>query len=379
MNDVLAENGAAPAETPGAGRMVGQDIAKGVAIILVLALHTLTLKRNIYTIVGGFFGYIMPYFFFMAGYNHRPGKYTYRQIIVRRAKQIAVPFLKYTFAITIIAGAYYMIAKGYTLRMVGETCLALLITKSFSTVIGLETAPGLFSCIMAGWFLEMLFTASLVFYAVADYALAEAPRLLSVIPGLLLVTMLFAHFDVCLPFYICEAPAIAAIMLVGAFFGQKQLLSNRFPRRSIVVNSLVAYALFVLLAAAFQGAGFIAGGRLWNSTLKEWTVLLSAAFAVTGTYPFVHACRSLRNTGVLAKGLIWCGNHSMQLLLIHGIVQLFLCELLGMEPFRMSFFTSENDFRTFYLLALEIAVSALVILALEKIKTALRRKSAVKG
>ena len=375
----LTGKGAALAAAPGNGRMIEQDIAKGVAIILVLALHTLTLKQTIYTIVGGFFGYIMPFFFFMAGYNHRPGRYTYRQIIARRTKQIAVPFLKYTFAITVIAGAYYMITKGYTLRMVGETYLALLITKSFSTVIGLETADGLFSCIMAGWFLEMLFTASCVFYAVVDYALAKPSRLLSVIPGLLLVTMLCAHFDFRLPFYICEAPAIAAIMLVGAFFGQKQLLSNRFPRRSIVINSLVSYALFVLLAAAFQGAGFIAGGRLWNSTLKEWTVLLSAAFAVTGTYPFVHACRSLRNTGVLAKGLIWCGNHSMQLLLIHGIVQLFLCVLLGMEPFRMSFSANENDFRTFYLLALEIAVSALVILALEKIKTALRRKSAVKG
>ena len=375
----LTGKGAALAAAPGNGRMIEQDIAKGVAIILVLALHTLTLKRSIYTIVGGFFGYIMPFFFFMAGYNHRPGRYTYRQIIARRTKQIAVPFLKYTFAITVIAGAYYMITKGYTLRMVGETYLALLITKSFSTVIGLETAEGLFTCVMAGWFLEMLFTASLVFYAVADYALAKASRLLSVIPGLLLVTMLFAHFDFRLPFYICEAPAIAAIMLVGAFFGQKQLLSNRFPRRSIVINSLVSYALFVLLAAAFQGAGFIAGGRLWNSTLKEWTVLLSAAFAVTGTYPFVHACRSLRNTGVLAKGLIWCGNHSMQLLLIHGIVQLFLCELLGMEPFRMSFSANENDFRTFYLLALEIAVSALVILALGRMKKAFSRKSAVKG
>ena len=69
----------------------------------------------------------------------------------------------------------------------------------------------------------------------------------------------------------------------------------------------------------------------------------------------------------------------MQLLLIHGIVQLFLCVLLGMEPFRMSFSANENDFRTFYLLALEIAVSALVILALGQIKKLFDRKSGVKG
>ena len=57
-------------------RMLEQDIAKGIAIILVLALHTLTLNRGIYNALGGVFGFIMPFFFFMAGYNHRPYRYT---------------------------------------------------------------------------------------------------------------------------------------------------------------------------------------------------------------------------------------------------------------------------------------------------------------
>ncbi len=34
-------------------RMLEQDVAKGIAIILVMALHTLTLNKNIYTILGG--------------------------------------------------------------------------------------------------------------------------------------------------------------------------------------------------------------------------------------------------------------------------------------------------------------------------------------
>lgn len=59
--------------------------------------------------------------------------------------------------------------------------------------------------------------------------------------------------------------------------------------------------------------------------------------------------------------LSWCGNNSMKLLFLHGIVQLFLCVILGMEPFRMSFSSQINDYRTFYLLALEIAVTVLII------------------
>lgn len=45
-------------------RMLEQDIAKGIAIILVMALHTLTISKDIYNILGGLFGFIMPFFFF---------------------------------------------------------------------------------------------------------------------------------------------------------------------------------------------------------------------------------------------------------------------------------------------------------------------------
>ena len=47
----------------GKARMPEQDIAKGIAILLVLALHTLTLKRSVYLVCGGIFGFIMPFFF----------------------------------------------------------------------------------------------------------------------------------------------------------------------------------------------------------------------------------------------------------------------------------------------------------------------------
>ena len=68
-------------EEPKKERMIEQDIAKGIAIILVIALHTLTLKSSIYNILGGIFGFIMPFYFFMAGYNHRPYRYTYKEIL----------------------------------------------------------------------------------------------------------------------------------------------------------------------------------------------------------------------------------------------------------------------------------------------------------
>ena len=345
-------------------RMLEQDIAKGFAMILVIAMHTLTVTKGIYNALGGLFGFIMPFYFFMSGYNHRPYRYSYKEIIRKRIRQIGLPFITYSVSITLISGTYYMIAEGYTFKMVVNSYLTLILTRPFASSIGVSHMKGPYNCIMVGWFIIMLFMASLIFYAVVDFALSKAGRFISIFAGLLMITMVFAHFDLALPLHISEAPAVAAIMLTGALFGQKELLARKLKRWIIAVNCVVAYGLFILLALTFRSSGFIAGGSMWDKTLKEWAVLLSALYAIIGTYPFVHACRCLTKTGILCKALVWCGNNSLRLLFIHGVVQLFICAIIGLEPFRMSYMYDENDFRTLYLLALEIAVSVLVILTI---------------
>ena len=376
-NTAVSDGNAGKPEKNAKPRMLEQDIAKGIAIILVMALHTLTISKEIYNILGGLFGFIMPFYFFMAGYNHRPYRYTYKEIIRKRIKQIGIPFFTYSISITLISGAYYMIAEGYTFKMVVDSYLTLILTRSFAASIGIRQTTGPYNCIMVGWFIIMLFMASMIFYAVVDYALSKPGRFISIFVGLLTITMIFGHFNIVLPLHVCEAPAVAAIMLTGALFGQKELLAPKLKRWVIVVNSLVAYGIFIVLALMFRGSGFISGGSMWDKTLKEWAVVLSAVFAIVGTYPFVHFCRCLTKTGFLCKALVWCGNYSLKLLFIHGVVQLFICAILGLKPFRMSFFYDENDFRTFYVLALEIAVSVLVIIAINFFKKLLTKKKTV--
>lgn len=355
-------------------RMLEQDVAKGIAIILVMALHTLTLNKNIYTILGGFFGFIMPFYFFMAGYNHRPYRYKYKDIIRKRMKQIGIPFLTYSISVTLISGAYYMITEGYTFKMVVDSYLTLILTRPFAASIGIKQASGPYTCIMVGWFIIMLLMASLIFYAVVDYALSKPGRFISIFAGLLIITMIFGHFSIVLPLHICEAPAVAAIMLTGALFGQNELLAPKLKRWIIILNCIVSYGIYLTLAVMFHGSGFIMGGNMCDKTLKEWAVLLSALFAIIGTYPFVHFCRCFVKTGFLCKALVWCGNYSLKLLFIHQVVQLYVCAILGIEPFRMSMFNDKNDFRTFYVLALEIAVSVLVIMAIDFFKNLLKKK-----
>ncbi len=377
MAETVRTSGAAAAEAASVsakGRAPEQDIAKGIAILLVVALHTLKLDQTAFRLLGGLFGFIMPFFFFMAGSNYQPGKYAYKEIIRRRVKQLVKPMITYSVSITVIAGAYLMLTGQYSLGDVVNDYLMMLLSRQCAGWIGITSSGVLHKTIMFFWFIQMLFVASLVFYAVVDYALSKASRFISITVGLTALTMLFAHFDLHLPFYLLEAPAIAAMMLFGALFGKHRLLTCHAGKRAIVFNCLAAYAIFLVLAAMFQGSGFIMGGYLWTRRLKEWDVLLSLVFSVTGSYAFVHACRWLVKTGPLCKALTWCGNNSMKLLFLHGIVQLFLCEALGMEPFRMSMQSEESDLRTFYVLALELLFTVLAILAMEYCKGKLARK-----
>ena len=60
-------------------RMPELDVAKGIAILLVIALHCITIKKQYYMMLAGIFGFLMPFFFFVAGYNYHPGKYTFKE------------------------------------------------------------------------------------------------------------------------------------------------------------------------------------------------------------------------------------------------------------------------------------------------------------
>ena len=342
-------------------RMLEQDIAKGIAILMVIALHTLKLTNEAFVVMGGLFGFIMPFFFFMAGYNHRPGRYGYKEIVKRRAGQILKPFIIYSVLISLI------VTNQATLQQVLQDFATMILSRSVARQIGFGEFGTLYKAIVVFWFIQMLFTASLVFYAVADYALSKTSRFVSVAIGLTAITMVGAHFDITLPFYVVEASAIATMMLFGALFGQHKLLGKHAETRTIVVNCVAAYAIFLALALLCQGAGFMSGGDLWKK-LGEWEVLLTIAFAIFGTYPFVHACRLLVKTGPLCKALSWCGNNSMLLLFLHLPVQFFVCEAMGVGFFRISPGSTEVDPSTFVVFALEMLITVLIILVINRSK-----------
>lgn len=85
-------------------------------MLFVIFLHTITLftlggrdtdTSGIASIVLlSLFGYMMPFYFIMSGYNYKPGALPYRTSVRKRAKQLLIPLFNFTLVIWVLLGAY---------------------------------------------------------------------------------------------------------------------------------------------------------------------------------------------------------------------------------------------------------------------------------
>ena len=349
-------------------RMPELDIAKGIAILLVIALHCITLKKEYYMILAGLFGFLMPFFFFIAGYNYHPGKHTFKENIIKRSKQILPPYFIYLTAILFIAGIYYVLTNQFTVQDILAVYLRTLLTRPLFKYTGLTVPSGANSTVIIFWFIQAFYIGSIVFFAVADYCLKDKKNFIVGLIGLTGISMIFAHFDIKLPFFLSESCAIAAMMLLGAFFGQHKLLHGYGNKKWIIINSIISYAAYVILAYIFKGEGLFVGGNLWTDKLKEWGVPLTVLFSLIGSYPYVHFCRLFTKSKFLSNIFEWYGRNSFYMLFIHQLIQLYVSAFLKIEPFRMSLFSEINDPKTFLLYILVVIFSSLFVLLREKFK-----------
>ena len=76
-------------------RMIAQDIAKGLAVIVVLWFHAAARLSsfNLYPLIP--FAYVMAFYFIISGYNYKSGRRSIGQSIWLRFKQLLIPLFVY--------------------------------------------------------------------------------------------------------------------------------------------------------------------------------------------------------------------------------------------------------------------------------------------
>ena len=140
-------------------RMVEQDIAKGFAILLVIFVHSAQLDTQSNTWMIAFTGYIMPFFFFISGYNYRPGRGTWGKNVAKRARQLLLPLLFYSLAIYVVMFIYFTIRHETTFLDTIKSFGAFWLTRPLSTWLKAAPDPNPSAGLLVqGWFLQFMMT-----------------------------------------------------------------------------------------------------------------------------------------------------------------------------------------------------------------------------
>ena len=306
LNAPLTEEGASEHNKQ---RLYSVDVMKGFLILAVVLSHAWFAKGNI---LGDYFPYAMPAFFFLAGYVYKPGR-TYWQNIGRRAVQLLLPYLFFSIYCNLLYPVYMKLVEG---AMPMDLWTATLKSDALNMMMSTPM-----------WFLTSLFTASIVFFAVVNFVRKSWLKTIITIVifiGLTLVIEVVKK-GAFVPWHLDYALFGCAMMLLGACLGYRKLFA------SFSVKNLILGLILLLIAAVlnrfFPGSNktsvvqYIENGKLYG-------VLTCFALAVVGSIGLLCVCALLAKVPILRPILAWMGRNSIWILCIHYsfimIVELWL-------------------------------------------------------
>jgi fucose 4-O-acetylase-like acetyltransferase len=165
------------------------------------------------------------------------------------------------------------------------------------------------------WFLVALFTASIIFFAVADRvrdSLAKTAITVAVLLAAAIVIDVVKKST--LVWFIDLAPYAAAMMVIGTYCGRRQLFAKLSVKAVII--GLLCLAAAEVLNIIFPGSGqtsvviYIVGEKWYG-------VLTAFAIALTGSIGTLCVAKLLENVPVLRSIFKWLGRNSIWILCIH--------------------------------------------------------------
>lgn len=325
-------------------RSGAQDAAKGIMIISVVFFHCFLLTFTDHTEsiksfnpLVALFPFLLSAFFFYTGYNYVDNGRTYKENILRRAKQLLIPLAAAFVISTILIGsmelAFHYDAPAETFKTLTNSVLYSLMSEPLAFMIHFPAEGGLsLELILALgllWFLYSLFICSLLFFWLVKYTNKKLPTLISVVALLLIISFCLGQFvGSYLPYTVQCYPVILAITLTAAYLRQVNFLDKEISSKKDIVflaaNAVIAEGLIFLTCLlcyhlfGSTATGSIPGGQ-FDAHLKGFDAFIAFAFGILGIY-FVHTlCHLLVQIPVVGYCLQWVGKHSAFIYLFHPI------------------------------------------------------------
>ncbi len=310
------------------------DMIKGLAILEVVLYHLLAPNSFKTTVIDHILFPLLAAFFIFSGYFYKPGKKTFKENILSRARSLLIPFVKYGVIFWFVGSVYMLITKQINLTE-AFGCLR----NFFGGVIWNRVIQNWFHweyyklgsryMYLAGlWFLPAMFFASALFFPVADRTLGSDKKTIGAAVLLFALTGILRQFKVDLVYNLQIVPFWAAFMLLGAFSRQK----NLFEQPSMTGGKGWGIACAVL--AAGLGIAFLREPVLntFRGNFPE-PEALNMVFCVISSLLFNWGlgviCRLAEESGTRVKELAWMGSHSMTFYIWHYFVAWVISTIFG--------------------------------------------------
>lgn len=305
------------------------DIAKAIAIFFVCWLHIA--KNTIPYQIDRFFSYIMGTFFMLSAYFYKPNQ-KYFNNVLKRIRQVIIPMLIYS-ALVLLLFMLFLVIRGESLE--GANSFSKLIKAFFNVsydscsllkigeTLGEENSYSII--VGAFWFLNRLFFAELIFFAIADWTIVSIKRLVPVVLGLIMATFLVQHLiGYHLPFQFEICFALTGIMLIGAYAKQKNLakfIAEKYKTILYWVIVVVGVGCYwALLPLECFGSSLYAGIFSSMNNIQAWQIFPWLATTLVGSYLFLVFCTFLDKIPILSNIFKWVGRHSLVVLCFHMLI-----------------------------------------------------------
>ncbi len=282
------------------------DVAKGMMILAVVLSHAWFANSDI---LGDFLPFSMPVFFFLSGYTYKSGR-SYGRNLRRRVVALLIPY----FAFCAVCNLFFPVYAGLV-KQISMMSYTYLPTRGALWLAILKAdALNMLMCTPM-WFLAALFTASIIFFALVEKTRTSLRRTLIAVAVLVAAAIVI---DVLkkgtLVWFVDLAPYAAAIMLLGAYLGEKKVGEK--------LSALwIAAGLLMLAAAEILNRVFPGSARTSVVQYIEdgawYGVLTAFLIAVTGCIGTLWAAGLVDKIPLLNRAFRWLGRNSLWILCIH--------------------------------------------------------------
>ena len=377
-------------------RMVEQDVAKGLMIFAVMFVHCVPLTKLADTILRAILGMVIPFFFFISGFNYKKPDVLpinrkerinlYLKRVKKRCRQILVPLAFCSLILLGIGCLMALVSKGSDpvitpLDMVkafaGFWISEPLSSKVFnfpSFAANPSTYVGIERLFEPNWFILHMVLAYIIFYAVVDWALSNKKSYASVLFALIVVSCglnwLCFKFNFKLPWGLENAAAYASIMLMGCGVKKKKLFEeSRYTKKYWPwVNCVCCLAICVGLGFLWPRAGQISGSgqicKVFYSISPEFAILeipFTLIYSIIASYYLIWVCKLLVIVRPIKFYFSYLGRNSLMILVFHLVFVGIAKTIVGADVNASLEFVEQVDWRNLLAFLLTVLMVTLLI------------------